>query len=162
MMIAHSHDYTPREKSMFGDRQNRLICVRRFYEGSAASESEEINRRGIRNHGLGWANILGGFFDLMGLLAILGCSSLVEPCAGGAHRRSGYRSQVERIRLRRGLTPREAHHPDLSRLPVGLADPAGLEDGAPAPRPEPAGRNKVRRVTVAATALSRGGGGSCG
>ena len=71
MLIPHSYDYTPREKSMFGNPQNGLICVRCFYEGPAAPESEELNLRAIRNHGLGWAAIFGGFFGLMGLLAVL-------------------------------------------------------------------------------------------
>ena len=70
-MIPHSYDYTPREMSMFGDPTGGLICVRCFYEGPAAPESEEVNRRAIRNHGLGWTGIIGGFSGLMGLLAVL-------------------------------------------------------------------------------------------
>ena len=37
---------------MFGNPENGLVCVRCFYEGPAAPESEEVNRRAIRNHGL--------------------------------------------------------------------------------------------------------------
>ena len=71
MTIPHSYDYTPREKSMFGDLDNGLICARCLFEGPAAPESGEANRRAIHHHGLGWAGIFGMFFGLMGLLAIL-------------------------------------------------------------------------------------------
>ncbi len=71
MLIPHTYDYTTREKSMFGDPHNGLICVRCFYEGPAAPESEEVNRRAIHHHGLGWVGIFGMFFGLMGLLVFL-------------------------------------------------------------------------------------------
>ena len=56
---------------MIGNPQDGLICIWCLHEGPAAHESEEINRRAIRNHGLGWTSIFGGFFGLMGLLAVL-------------------------------------------------------------------------------------------
>ena len=71
MMIPHSYDYTAREKSMFGNPDNGLICVRCPYEGPAAPESEEANRQAIRGHGLGWAGIFGMFFGLVGLLVVV-------------------------------------------------------------------------------------------
>ncbi len=72
MNIPHSYDYTEREKSMFGDAEGELICVRCNYEGEAASESEEANRQAIRGHALGWASIFGGFFGLAaGLVSII-------------------------------------------------------------------------------------------
>ena len=80
MIVPHSYDYTPARSPCSATRKTgwyasgasmKALPLPSPKRSTAAPESEEVNRRAIRNHGLGWLAIFGGFLGLMGLLAIL-------------------------------------------------------------------------------------------